>query len=63
MEIMGLGFPVFRKAFPKQASWHIKRCISGDLLRRLLEGELLVVGLFFLVLLLVFLLLVPIVLG
>ena len=60
---MGLGFPVFLKVVPKEVSRDIKRRTSGDLLRSLLEGELFVVWLFFLMFLLVFFLLVPIVLG
>jgi hypothetical protein len=43
---MGLGFPVLREAFPKQTPRDIKMGMSGDLLGDLLEGELLVVGLF-----------------
>ena len=60
---MRLGFPVFRRAAPKQSPGNIKLGMSQDMLGNLLKRELLVVWLFFPVVLLVFFLLVPVVLG
>ena len=60
---MGLGFPIFRKAVPKEPTRNIKMSMPGYLLGYLLEGELLVDGLFFLMVTLVFPLLVPVVFG